>query len=156
MLQVPCLRQPDDTGCLPTCVRAVLSYQGREVEHAEVSRWCRSSTLGTVAELAAQGLAEQGVDAELVQADSLEELASFLDEGRPPIVLLYEAPGWSHAVVLCAVDERTVTVMDPRLASYDQGDIAQFTDAWLAVTGDTLLVGGQPARRAQADSPTSR
>jgi ABC-type bacteriocin/lantibiotic exporter with double-glycine peptidase domain len=142
MLHVPIRRQPDDTSCLPSCVDAVLGFFGMDVEHAQVREWCHTTAVGSDVDLAIQGLNDAGVDAELRQCESLDELEELLSEGRPPIVALSEGGSWSHSVVVCGMDEATVTVMDPRFGSEIHIPRDDFLLAWSSLAGETLLVGG--------------
>jgi ABC-type bacteriocin/lantibiotic exporter with double-glycine peptidase domain len=144
MLSVPASRQPDDVSCLPTCIQAVLAFLGREPDPGLVEDWCHLTPLGCDVDLAIQGLNDAGIDAELRQCESLGELEEMLSEGQPPVAILTEGDGWSHSVVVCALDSKSVTVMDPRLGAYTRIPRGAFLNAWSALGGETLLVGGAP------------
>jgi len=147
MLRVPTLRQPSETACLPTCVEAVLRYHGHACDSDEVRHWCHTRLEGSDADLAVQGLNDAGIDAELLQCGTLDDLRRLIEEDRPPIVLLWEGGGWYHAVVVCEADEASVVVMDPIPGSYVTVSTIEFLLAWQPVHADTLLVGARPSAR---------
>jgi len=147
LLAVPALRQPDATACLPTCVEAVLLFLGYAVTHREVYGWCHATPSGSDSDMAVQGLMDHGFDAELLQVDSLDTLAEYVEEGRPPIVVLVQPGGGIHAVVVCGLTREGVSVMDPafgRLMTIPQHD---FLQAWRRLDGESLLVGAAPERQ---------
>lgn len=148
MLNVPARRQPDETACLPTCVEAVIAFFGRSITTADVRRWCRTTAAGSDVDQAIQGLEDAGVDAELLQLSSRDDLIEMLDAGRPPIAILAEGPGWSHAVVVCDLDEHSVTFMDPRIGGYTRAPWDEFAAAWTRLSRETLLVGTARASHA--------
>ena len=155
MLRVPARRQPDSVSCLPTCVEVVLDFLGYHTEASENRRWCYTTRVGSDVDLAIQGLDDAGVDAELLQCDSLERLRDLIAEGRPPIVLFPEGGSWSHSVVVCSVDDAQVTIMDPRAGDYVALSVSDFSASWLPHSGETLLVGGSPiAARSSARRPS--
>jgi ABC-type bacteriocin/lantibiotic exporter with double-glycine peptidase domain len=143
MLLVPTRRQPDDVSCLPTCVLAVLEFLGREIEFADALRYCHTTAVGSDVDLAVQGLTAAGFDADLQQSGSLDDLSEWIAEGQPPIVALSLGDGWSHTVVVCDVTETSVTVMDPEVGRYVELSISAFIAAWVALSGETLIVAGR-------------
>ncbi len=146
MLQVPRIPQPDDVTCLPACVRAVLAYWGQSLSDAEAAALCRTFLRGTLLDVAVRGLADAGIDADLRQFDSTDELAELLDEGRPVIVILRHPAGGLHAVVVCDVDASVVTIMDPAVADYRTLPLSRFEDLWCRVHNEGLIVGSRPAK----------
>ena len=144
MLAVPLRKQEDETACLPTCVAAVLGFLGYEPPIDDVRYWCRTTERGSDVDLAIQGLNDAGVDAELLQCATLDELQPLLDEGRRPIVILSQGGGWSHSVVVCAIEPEAVVVMEPRTGGYLRIGREAFLGAWTPLAGETVLVGGAP------------
>lgn len=141
MLRIPRLRQPNSVACLPTCVRAVLAYHGRQVSDDEAAEMCRTDSAGTVADLAVQGLAEAGIDAEFRQFGSLDDLREWLLDGSPIITFLWHPAGSAHAVVVCDVSADTVTVMDPALGDCIELPIAQFEALWCDLDNGGIVIG---------------
>jgi ABC-type bacteriocin/lantibiotic exporter with double-glycine peptidase domain len=144
MLRVPRLKQPDSTSCLPTCVEAVLRYHGYAANAARIREWCYTTSRGSDADLAVQGLNEAGIDAELLQCGSLAEIRELLDQGRPPIVLLFEVGDYYHTVVVCDLDGDVFTFMDPRTGEYVQASAQELSLDWAPPSGEVLLIGGSP------------
>jgi hypothetical protein len=120
-----------------------------DVSIEQAREWCWTTTLGSEADLAVQGLTDAGVDADLVQPTRLSAIRGFLEEGRPPIILLAEGPRWYRTVVVCAITDTAATVMDPRIGAYTDIPLAELQLAWLPPAGEVLLVGGHPANAAE-------
>ncbi len=151
MLKVPLVRQPNDTACLPTCVRAVLAYRGFRLSHDDVAEMCRTQKTGSAAELAVDGLIEAGIDAELHQFDGMVELQAALEDGRPVVAILQHLSGGTHAVVVCEISADTVTVMDPALGDYVELPVQRFEAFWAPIQSEGMLIG-----KAEADLTSSR
>lgn len=151
MLRVPAFRQADDTSCVPTCIRSVLAFHGRNVDAPEVHAWCRTTRLGSDADTAVQGLIDAGHDAELNQL-VMEDLVHALEDQRPPIVVLSHGNGWLQAVVVCEIGPRDIIVMDPRVGTYVSLTRAEFELSWAAVSGESLFIGKRDSLPFVADN----
>ena len=141
MLRVPCLRQPTKVTCLPTCVRAVLAYHGREIGDGEAAEMCNLGHAGAVAELAVDGLTDAGIDFSIRQFAEIGELGEELDDSGPVIAFVGHPSGSPHAVVVCDVDEDAVTFMDPAFGEYTTLSTAEFESAWQQVEHEAMTIG---------------
>jgi ABC-type bacteriocin/lantibiotic exporter with double-glycine peptidase domain len=128
-------------------VASVLSFLGYDVDPSDIRRWCHTTIVGSDADLAVQGLVEQGIDADLLQCHSVEELEVLLAEGRPPIGALTLGGSRSHAVVVCDIQADAVVVMDPMVGDYVRVSREAFLLDWLPLSGEILLIGGSRLRR---------
>lgn len=143
MLRVPTLRQPDDVTCLPTCIRAVLAYHGRRVTSRDAADMCRTHEAGSGVVHALDALVDAGLDADLLQFDSVDDLTDLVTDGRPVIALLRHRGGGYHAVVVCGVTQDAVTIMDPAPGEYVTMPISQFMDMWSPLQSEGILVGAR-------------
>lgn len=132
MLWVPRRRQPDRVSCLPTCVWAVLEFEGQDVTFDEVVAACLLGSHGAVLELALQGLREADWDVQVVDDFDLELIQEALDEGRPLITTIRSADRepMAHAVVVCAIGRQDVIVMDPLVGEYVSVPLADFNRSY--------------------------
>lgn len=143
VLLVPPIRQPDDMSCLPTRVRSVLAFWGRRVSDDDAAAMCHTLAWGTVVDFALGALADAGVDADLQQFDSLDDLQDVLSSGQPVIVMLRHPGGGFHAVVACDVAIDGVTIMDPDPGDYKSIPRHEFETLWCRVQNEGLLVGSR-------------
>ena len=122
MLLVPRRKQESDVTCLPTCVWAVLTFEGFDVSYQDVREACRMDQRGSVLELAIQGLSEAGWDVEFAQSLDSQSIAEQLSEERPLIAVIGERSlrerRLAHAVVICELKEDQLVVMDPAVGEY--------------------------------------
>ena len=142
MLRVPAIRQPSEITCLPTCVRAALLFLGRSIPQEEAEDACGTGSRGTVVDVALDGLAGAGMDAELRQFASIDDLLGELSDGQPVIALIRHPSGSLHAVVVCDVTDDTVTIMDPGKGAYEGVPRQQFEDYRCRIQNEGLLVTG--------------
>jgi ABC-type bacteriocin/lantibiotic exporter with double-glycine peptidase domain len=140
MLHVPKLRQRNDTSCLPTCVESVLQFLGYDIAPSEVAGWCHTTLSGCDVDLAVQGLRDAGFDASLSQC-SVADLSELIDVGHPPIIILKEVEGWTHAVVVCDITDSKVVLMDPRTGGYQLLTHEELYIMWLPGHGEVMQVG---------------
>ncbi len=137
----PLLRQPfGSQSCLPTCVRAILEWQGSLYSAVEVSEWCHEEASGCAFDDSIEGLIEAGFEIDVIPEsgpfEMLAALKNCIAEGVPVVVALQtdvRADG-NHAVVTLRSEDSTFVVMDPlqgRLTEWPERD---FLVAW-AFTG---------------------
>jgi hypothetical protein len=88
------------------------------VDLDEIIAACHLDSRGAVQELALQGLREAGWDVETISRFDPDETSAALADGRPLIIGLTRSQRLAHAVVVCAIDTRNVTVMDPAEGEY--------------------------------------
>lgn len=102
----PLQQPPGSNSCLPTCVRAVLSWHGQEVSPDQVSEWCREEADGCEFFLALQSLQAEGFDVVEVQDEGVL-LEMFTGEDPDPVIVMVRTPSMTpntdHAVVIHAV-----------------------------------------------------
>jgi len=124
MLPVPRYRQRDPISCLPTCVHAVLEYRHGEnaITYEDVFEACCLDSKGAVVDLAIQGLQEAGWDLGILTYQDLASIKELVDIGDPVVVIRAVIQQGSnslgHAVVVCALDDSSITVMDPAVGDY--------------------------------------
>ncbi len=135
--------------CLPTCVRAILQWQGDTYSAREISEWCRENASGCAFDDSIEGLIEAGFEVEVIPESDpltmLEALRRHVQEGTPVVVTLQvEArTEGNHAVVTVGSTPNTFTVMDPLLGTFTDWPTDRFLLAW-AYTGflNLLLLKG--------------
>lgn len=114
MLLVPYFPQNRDGACLPACAQMLLAYAGREVSQIQLMRLLGTTEAGTPFSRL-HLLSQLGVQVNLQTNGTLAQLCEHL----PVIAALHSA--WlsgqpavgQHAVIVVAVDDRGVTVLDP-------------------------------------------
>jgi len=116
-------QRPGSNSCLPTAIRAILRYYGRDVTQSQISNWCQEGPDGCVIDLAMDGLCAQDWDV-IEPTDGPEtEIRQYVnDENEPTPVLVTIKPAFSdvtdHAVAVLGVGKgdsgnEEVTFMDP-------------------------------------------
>lgn len=122
MLPVPRRKQDSDVTCLPTCVWAVLAFEGFEVSYDDILDACRMDQRGAVLELALEGLAEAGWDLEFARSMDPQSISEHLADERPLIAVIEERSRpkshLAHAVVICDLRDDELVVMDPSVGEY--------------------------------------
>lgn len=111
----------------------VLSYYGHDIDEATLRDCCHTTNAGTRADDVASCAKHHGVDADHIRSSNSNALHKWLGTGIFPIVLLNMFPIdliWRmHAVVIIAIDSRSVHLLDPaqgrRVAS-----VGAFEQAW--------------------------
>lgn len=116
----PLQQPPGSNSCLPTYVRAMLSWHGQKVSPNQVSEWCREEADGCEFFLALQSLQAEGFD--VVEVQDEEALLEMLDGEDPePVVVMIRTPSMSpstdHAVVIHGIEPQETALlidyMDP-------------------------------------------
>ncbi len=130
IVDFPLLQQPPGSNsCLPSVVRAVLLWYGRQITSEEVAELCLERSGGCVLDRALENLGQAGFDVEELQASEDMSAAETLlavvmdeDDPQPVIVTLINAlvtVEMDHAVVITSIirqqgSERYTTMyMDP-------------------------------------------
>lgn len=136
ILQVPHRPQLADGYCLPACVQMVLAYWGIEQDQTRLARQLGMIRGAGVPASRLRRLNSQRL-AVAYQSGPLAELRTAIDQGIPPIALVYtgELPYWhyatAHAVVVLGLEQGVITVHDPAV---DRGAIevavGDFQLAW--------------------------
>ena len=118
-LKVPFCRQETDTGCLPACAQMVLSYLGITRSQTELVHILGTHPLAGTPYSRITRL--RSLDIEVTyQTGDLDDVSHYLAQNIPVIafVQLRELSYWGgrwaqHALVVVAVDETNVQVLDP-------------------------------------------
>jgi ABC-type bacteriocin/lantibiotic exporter with double-glycine peptidase domain len=144
-MNVPHFQQELDYSCLPACVRMVLAFYGEQRSELELRRLLKTRVTGTSPAAVMMRLPEIGFEAQVLEA-SRYLLRKHIESDEPCIAHIWTAtlPHWSddvvHAVVVTDLDDDTIWINDPILAS-GPTRVAQtaFFAAW-AATDHTLIV----------------
>lgn len=130
MLSVPYAAQIDDGACLPACAQMVLAYLGRSVKQAQLIRLLGTTDAGTPFSRL-RLLSQFGIEVDLHTDGTLAEL-----RGRLPAIVALHSDWLSdqqvtgqHAVVIVAMDDSNVTVLDP---AKDKNPVQLSNDEFLA------------------------
>ena len=117
LLAVFHLRQPAESGCVPTSVQMVLDYLGRKESYQRLAEVLGARSFGTPAE---NVLFLNQIDVHVIFAElSLPEIESHLQQDHPVIAFVSTAdlPYWQidtdHAVVVVGMDEHSAYLNDP-------------------------------------------
>lgn len=117
-LNVPLFPQNDRADCLPTCVEMVLAFFGRSVRRNWLSKILESTEFGTPG-YKVVNLQPYGYDVTYTSAVNSRPLKQALEEGLPPIVMIFTAAltYWqqetAHSAVVIALDNNEVVLNDP-------------------------------------------
>ncbi len=150
MLAVPTIRQPNATTCLPACIWSVLTYHGYEVDLDDLIDLCEVGRFGACQEVALQALSDAEWDVEVLSKWDRRLVSEALADDRPVIMsLLLGQVGphpLAHAVVVCGLDDQSITVMDPLQSDYATLDLAT-VEMFLGdgIIGAFILAGSLPA-----------
>lgn len=130
MLPVPYVAQINDGACLPACAQMVLAYLGLEVKQTQLIRLLGTTDAGTPFSRL-RLLSQFGIKVDLRVNATLAELREHL----PVIVALHsdwlsdqQATG-QHAVIIVAMGDNSVTVLDP---AQDENPMQLSRDEFLA------------------------
>jgi hypothetical protein len=147
VLYVPRRKQDSDVTCLPTCVWAVLTFEGFDVAYEDILEACRMDERGAVLELAIQGLAEAGWDVEFTRTLDLQSISEHLSEERPLIAVLEEGglrqSRLAHSVVICDFMEAELVAMDPAVGEYVNVPLQDARDIHLEYRGGFFIGQGR-------------
>jgi len=144
-LNVPIHSQQEPHTCLPACIKVVLEYYDVSIEEETIARACQTTAVGTVAELALEGISILGYEGALLEEGTIGFLLSSLAEGQPVIVFvdgaeLPYASGGVHAVVVCGYEAGKVICVDPALGQHVELDMVTLLRAWAGMGCEGLLV----------------
>jgi ABC-type bacteriocin/lantibiotic exporter with double-glycine peptidase domain len=146
VLSVPHYRQKSPDACLPTCVRMVLAYRGRQHSEQELVRALGTVRgLGTNPESAIAGLESMGYRALWFENATLERLVDLLGHDWPVIVflraanLLHGRTGL-HAVILVEINAEQAICLDPNLDQPLTLELSTFLSDWSILDNQGLVV----------------
>ena len=150
ILSVPYIRQLADGYCLPACAQMVLAYSGIKKDQVKLAKQLkmipRAGTPGSRIRLLASRRLEV-----IYGSGEVADLRTALSQGVPPIAMVDtgQLPYWevatAHAVVLLAIDEKTVLLNDP-----DKGQapirvtLGDFELAWYEMDNRYALLKKKP------------
>lgn len=157
ILSVPHIRQLGEGYCLPACAQMVLTYSGLLDADAigETAQLKLAKQLQTIPDVGTPGfrirlLASRRVEV-IHRRGELADLRAALNKGIPPIIMLVtgDLPYWdistTHAVVLLAIDEKSVLLNDP---DYEKAPIrvsqGDFELAWYEMGNKYALLKKKP------------
>jgi len=151
-LNVPTHCQQKPHTCLPACIKAVLEYYGVYIDEEKIACACQTTSAGTVAELALEGISRLGYEGALLVEGTIGFLLSSLAEGQPVIVFvdgaeLPYASGGAHAVVVCGYEAGQVMCVDPALRQTVELDIVTLLRAWAGLGCEGLIVSVPNAKK---------
>lgn len=145
-MKLPLFQQAQSHTCLPTCIRIVLAYWGRQHSEAELAQACGTLPVwGTTPAEAVEGLERLGYRALWFENVSLERLLQLLEQGWPVIVFL-RATDLPHgrsglyAVVVAALEAGEVVCADPALGTEVRLILSDFLRAWSALGSQGIVV----------------
>jgi ABC-type bacteriocin/lantibiotic exporter with double-glycine peptidase domain len=113
----PFYRQETPDSCVPACLRMVLAGLGVIISEADLCLLCDCTLLGTDAFQAVEAVRKLGLIRTSKYNLAMDGLSEVLADTIYPIVYLNLLPidqEWgTHAMVVIAIDDATVTVLDP-------------------------------------------
>lgn len=148
----PLYEQPDGISCGPTSLRMLLEFYGKKHSLEEIRKKTRTDFYvkggyeigGTTIENIKAGMDSFGLSS-TIHTGSMHDLRWYVDQGRPPIVLLRSGMGnLFHYVVVIGYTENTIIVADPGYGERTEYSNEQFERAWSYThelySGETTLV----------------
>lgn len=136
-------KQETSYSCVPACLRSVLSSLGMEMSEAELRWRCDCTPLGTEALKAVDAARQLGFSGTIKCTLTITELNAQIDSNVYPIVFVELLPiegiRSSHAVVVGAIDEKQILVIDP-LSGYRLLPRPSFDSAWAMMHNLAILV----------------
>lgn len=138
-LQVPHHKQETDHSCLAAAARMVLEFNGLQIAESKLRSLLKTKPAGTNP-LNVNNLKDLGVEPRVLFS-GLDELQSFLSQGKPCIALLWsgELSYWDsskyfdylHSVVAVGYDDQNVLVNDPAFSNHPiMVSYEEFSEAW--------------------------
>jgi len=130
------IQQPDQISCGPTSCAMVLKYYGKNVSIEEIKKiakttWYKSkeAEIGmTAPEYIETALKHFGVSSKL-KIGNLNDLKAYIEQNRPPIVLLRSGKATWHYVVVIGYSPTKFTIADP--GGYEHTmENSLFENAW--------------------------
>lgn len=145
MLKVPHYRQSRPNTCLPTCVRMILAYHGKDHTEAELAKLFGTVPFGTLPENVVAGLEQLGYWGFWFENATIERLSVLLGQGWPVIVFFRAAdlPHGTrglHSVVVVEIQDGQVICLDPALDHNLLLEMPIFLHAWAKLNHQGFVV----------------
>lgn len=123
----------------------VMADLGISIDEAALRDCCQTDRMGTTASNTVRCAQSHGLSAFAVKTASREQLSTWLIENSYPIVYVnlfpIDALWVTHAVVVEAITEKTVTYMDP-VAGQRSVQISAFEQAWQMSHQQAIIIVG--------------
>lgn len=146
ILKVPYIRQLADGYCLPACAQMVLAYLGIKRDQVQLAEQLKMIPRAGTPGFRIRLLASKKLEV-IYRSGEVADLRAALNKGMPPIIMLVtgDLPYWeistTHAVVLLAIDEKSVLLNDP---DYEEAPIrvslGDFELAWYEMENKYALL----------------
>lgn len=125
-----CAQQPDDISCGPTSVFMLLQQYGIEASLDEIRQSTRTQQMGsTYPSYIASALKKYGVPSKVMRGN-LDHLKYFINQVRPPIVLLRSSETTWHYAVVIGFTEDEIILADPAIGIPEVVKENNFLGAW--------------------------
>lgn len=142
----PLQQPPGSQSCVPTCIRAVLSWHGQKFSQDQISELCREGANGCNLFQTLQSLQEEGFDVVEVQDEDIL-LGLFAGEDPEPVIVMlrtpFMPPDSDHAIVIHAIEQQgtalAIDYMDP-LDGSNHRDTTGLVLRWWNVNGSRGFV----------------
>lgn len=142
----PLQQPPGSQSCVPTCVRAVLSWHGQDASRDQVSEWCGEAADGCEFSVALLRLRYEGFDVEET-SDEDTLLENFIGDDPEPVIIMIRTPGMipnsDHAVIIHAIQRdggaQVIDYMDP-LDGLNHQDMKGLLLRWWDLNGSRGFV----------------
>ncbi len=114
----PIIQQPDEISCGPTCCAMIIEYYTQEKPDIEIIKKYAKTTwysddntkIGmTIPFYIKIALSKYGIESD-IKKGNLDLLKAYVDNNRPPIVLLRSGLQYWHYVVVIGYNENQITV----------------------------------------------
>lgn len=139
----PFLPQETDYTCAVACLRMVLVSFGIIKTEAELRDLCDCTPFGTAAFELTRAAQSLGLANTRKLSLELTDLQDFIEQGRFPIIYTATYPNGFvpevHALIVLAVSEAEVTVIDPKLGQLDLSP-ATIMEMWKPMRNVAVIV----------------
>ncbi|MBO4557289.1 MAG: peptidase domain-containing ABC transporter [Bacteroidales bacterium] len=129
MKTVKPVKQHDQTDCAVACIAAIARYYGLVLPIATLRQVCGAGMEGTTIKGIMDGCQTVNLDARPLKSPA-KDLEAVGAEQLPAIMHVTNAEGDPHFVVLCAVNDATVSIMDPAEGKIVKKTRDEFTATW--------------------------
>ena len=145
VLDVPYLTQKDDLSGGAAVVMVFKYWGSSDAVATDFRSLVDAREKGIPAGALVKAVSARGWRAALLSATSdsgrtVDDVAKEVELGRPPIVLIEVAPNVRHYVVVIAVTDRDVVLLDPASRPYETMTRQQFAKSWTAAGTWALVV----------------
>jgi predicted double-glycine peptidase len=142
LIKIPMTRQATDYTCGVAALQSVLMYFGDEFMESELAKALKSNTkIGTAYEEMVRFSESKGYNVQVFKNMKIEDLKTWIDAGKPVIVLLQAwaerkidyATAWDdgHYAVAVGYDDNNIYFMDPStLGNYTFVPTKEFLVRW--------------------------